>query len=137
MKTVSLQPKYLKWALLIGTSLVMVLGMFSFLKPQPERYTELYFDKPQQLPSVWPAKPVAFAFRVHNQEGHTVTYNYQVFETTAAGVQLPVATGQLALPSGAAQDVPVKLTVPVAKTRTEVTVVLPDQQQQIHFWIGA
>jgi len=30
----------------------------------------------------------------------------------------------------------VQLAVPVAKTRTEVTVVLPDQQQQVHFWIG-
>jgi hypothetical protein len=136
MKTVSLQPKYLKRALMFGAGLAVLLGVFTFLKPQPERYTELFFDQPQQLPSVWPAKPVAFAFHLHNVEGRTTTYNFVVLETTAAGTQSMVKSGQLTLASNGAQDVPVQLAVPVAKTRTEVTVVLPDQQQQIHFWIG-
>ena len=137
MKTVLLQTKYLKRALLIGASLVVLVGAFSLLKPQPERYTELYFDQPATLPSVWPAKPVGFAFHVHNVEGRPVTYHYTVLETSATGVQTTVQAGQLALASDAAQDVAVQLALPVAKTRTEVTVVLPDQQQQIHFWIGA
>lgn len=137
MKTDSTHRKYLGWALFAGASLMVIALLMAAVKPQPERFTELYFNQPQQLPSVWPGKPVAFAFHVHNVEGRGMTYNYQVLEATAADPQLAVKQGRLALASGGEQDVPVQLVVPEAKVRTEVTVLFPDTQQQIHFWIEA
>lgn len=137
MKAFLLQPKYFKRALFVSAGLVLAMALVAGLKPQPERYTELYFDQPQTLPSVWPKQPVAFAFHVHNVEGEPVTYAYQVLESTAAGQQEVVKSGQLTLADGGAQDVPVVLVTKRTQVRTEVTVVLPETQQQIHFWIGA
>lgn len=135
--TNSTQRNYLGWTLIAGAGLMVIALMASLFKPQPERFTELYFDQPAQLPSVWADRPVTFAFHVRNVENQNLTYHYQVLEGTGSGPQQVVKTGQLALTNGSSQDVPVQLALQVAKTRTEVTVWLPDQQQQIHFWIGA
>jgi hypothetical protein len=132
----SIHRKIFLGALLIGGGLVLVLGLKAVLKPKPETYTELYFNQPQRLPSVWPNRPVDFAFHVHNMEGTATNYQYEVLEATASGQPLVVKSGQLTLAKGGAMDVPVTLGVPTQKSRTEVTVIL-SSQQQIHFWIGA
>jgi hypothetical protein len=137
MKTELFQKNnWLSRALFVGAGLVLALGLVAGLRPQPQAFTELYFDNAQSLPTVWPARPVSFSFHIHNRQGQTISYHYQVVETTPAGARQLVKAGVVELPNDGSKDVPVTIPAPATKARTEVTVVLPDQSQSIHFWVG-
>jgi hypothetical protein len=49
------------------------------LIPQPERFTELYFDQYELLPTAsGDDQPITFSFVIHNLEGEQAAYNYTV-----------------------------------------------------------
>lgn len=109
------------------------------LLPQPEAYTELYFNNSQELPSVPTTQSISFSFHLHNVEGATVTYPYDVVAYGANGVATVVKNGSVTLGNGIYTDVPVTFVLPKADQtgRTEVLVILPIQNQTIDFWLGA
>jgi hypothetical protein len=104
-------------------------------KPQP--FTELYFNQPNQLPiTARPGQRLPVAFTVHNVEGRNLTYTYSVDFTTITGKttvlyrqQIAIANGQTTVISDAI------VTVPSYTGRAEVSVVLINQPEAIHFWV--
>ncbi|QHN43065.1 hypothetical protein GII36_04375 [Candidatus Mycosynbacter amalyticus] len=65
------------------------------LWPQPEGTTELFFEKPNELPrTITPDNPLPIAFTVKNREFATVAYTYQVEQITPdTGQHTTLASG--------------------------------------------
>ena len=71
-----------------------ILGSMQ-LWPQPEGTTELFFEKPNELPrTITPDNPLPVAFTVKNREFATVAYNYQIEQITPdTGQHTTLASG--------------------------------------------
>jgi len=106
------------------------------LLPQPEAYTELYFTQHLALPKT-AIGLVPFSFTVHNVEGDATTYPYEVVLLLPNGKTQTLSTGTLALQNGETRSVAATVNVPKGTTTAEIAVVLPNQQESIHFWLGA
>jgi hypothetical protein len=108
------------------------------LLPTAEAYTELYFVMPQTIPSQASATPVTFTFRIHNLTGRAVTYPYQILIDGPNGEAAVVLSSSILVTDQNYQDIPESITLPKADQsgRTQVVVWLPNQNQQIDFWLG-
>jgi hypothetical protein len=107
------------------------------LIPTPESYTELYFDHNLTLPSVVTDKPITFAFGIHNAQGQTMIYPYTVTIVSANGTIRPLAHGLIAIADAATATIPEAIGLTAGTTNAEISVDLPNQHQEIHFWLGA
>ena len=59
------------------------------LIPQPEHFTELYFENHSSLPKQSiSGKNVSFSFTIHNLEGATTTYPYSVYFEYPSGFRV-------------------------------------------------
>lgn len=59
------------------------------LLPEPEKLTELYFTKPNSLPTTYvPNQKQSINFTVHNLEYQTMTYKYAIVEESQDGKQV-------------------------------------------------
>src|ERR1700677_2196121 len=78
------------------------------LIPQPERFTELFFQNASDLPRATVAgQPISFAFTIHNVEYATTTYPYEVYFESSDGEQVDFTSGTVTLPSDASTTIPV------------------------------
>ncbi len=107
------------------------------LAPAPERYTELYFDHNVNLPTTLTTNPVTFSFSVHNMEGSRMSYPYTVTVKPLTGIAHTLSTNSVTLDDNAVATIPEKLTLPQTDANSEITIFLPNQQQEIHLWLRA
>jgi hypothetical protein len=71
------------------------------LIPQPERFTELYFNDSANLPSqVSKGGKVSFSFVIHNLEGKSWDYQYAVYFKFSDGHVINIAQNVVALADG-------------------------------------
>lgn len=105
------------------------------LLPQPETFTELYFEDHLDLPKhLASGEQASFAFTVHNLEYEDVTYEYAV-TATASGSATLMDTGSFMLKQDEYKTIPESFALKKSSARTQVTVTLKNKQQSIHFWI--
>ena len=104
------------------------------LVPQPERFTELYFDNYAALPKKTLAnQPILFAFTVHNLEGITTTYPYSVYFIDANGIRTSIDKNSVTIPDNATTSVTVGYTFKTSNLTGQVVVNLLNLNQQIDF----
>lgn len=106
------------------------------LIPTPDRFTELYFDNNLALPTKVTSGPTAFEFGVRNDEGETITYPYTVSLIVPGRATRVLRQGDITLASGGASNMHESISIPAGTTSAEISVQLPMQQQEIHFWLG-
>jgi len=104
------------------------------LIPQPERFTELYFDNYLSLPKNTVAgKPIAFIFTIHNLEGVTTTYPYAVYLDEATGTRIIFESGLITLADGESRNITVSFPALTSNLTGKVTVNLTTLNQPIDF----
>jgi hypothetical protein len=105
------------------------------LIPQPETFTELYFENASYLPRATVAgQPISFSFGIHNVEYATMTYPYEVYFEYPDGSQIYFTSGTVTLASDASTSIPVTYTFQASGLVGKVVVDLPSLgDQQIDF----
>ncbi|HEU4966139.1 MAG TPA: DUF1616 domain-containing protein [Candidatus Saccharimonadales bacterium] len=99
---------------------------------QPERYTELYFDNPAQLPSYAPAgKSQKVPFTIVNHEAATRTYTYTV--QTTIGTVTTSRTVTVTLRNGQAATDTVRFAIPLPNEQAHTTITLLGTNQSLTF----
>jgi hypothetical protein len=158
--TVLASKKLFYWVV-ICCLIVLCSGIFVFSKPalasrleawkilpRPERFTELYFAIPEQLPSTFmSARSQPVSFTVHNLEEQKTIYGYRIV-AKASSKQQVLAHGQFALAHGESKNITRPILLPPLDERIEVQVVLEYQgiqsghnapsleTQSIHYWLN-
>ncbi len=103
---------------------------------QPERFTELYFTNPNSLPTTAASqKSLAFSFTIRNAEARDMTYTYKAVFTAPSGQTTILDRRQLSLPAGETTRIAAATTLPNFAGRGEVSVMLLNQPEAIHFWL--
>jgi uncharacterized membrane protein len=105
---------------------------------QPERYTELYFTNPTNLPvNVVHGRQLAVAFTVHNLEARSMSYTYDVSFIAANGHVLSQKQGNLNESNDGSKAVTSSVSVPQTyRGKAEVQVALTNlENQSVHFWV--
>lgn len=107
------------------------------LIPQPERFTELYFDDHTRLPKIIvPGETNTFVFVVNNLEGHPTYYPYAVYFQGVDGVVVPIQDGTVFLSDGEQQKITVTTKGDWSSSNGKIFVVLKEQNQKIHFFVS-
>lgn len=106
------------------------------LLPQPERLTELYFTKPNALPTKYiSGQPQTVSFTVHNLEYSTMTYHYQIIEKNQNGSQYKTLYGgAFTLRPNIYQSETLKITPVDFGNRVKVAVKLLNINESIDYW---
>ena len=106
--------------------------------PRQEAFTELYFTDAALLPkAIVKGDKVAFTFTIHNLEGHSMSYPYDVFvvpSATSSSVTLTSGTSTLA--SGERTNITVQLSFAKSLGRSDVVVRLPESGKEIRFHVN-
>ncbi len=101
------------------------------LIPQPERFTELYFNNSSNLPRATVAKkPISFSFGIHNVEATTTVYPYEVYFVDNTGYRVNFTSGTVTLASDASTTISVSYTFQSSNLTGEVVVNLPSLNNQ-------
>jgi hypothetical protein len=101
------------------------------LIPQPERFTELYFENASALPRATVARQTAsFAFTIRNFENATTAYPYEVYFEYPNGERIGFATGTVVLANNASLTIAVSHMFPSSNLHGSVVVDLPSQGGQ-------
>jgi len=126
--------------LIVGNQVHFWSRAYAFIKPQPENFTELYFDDHLSLPkTASPGAILSFNFTIHNLEHATVDYPVEI--TVEDDSNPPVishtATTDLTLANDDLKTTLAEARIPVGilTPRAKVSVILPEQKQSIHFWV--
>ena len=108
------------------------------LLPEPERLTELYFTKPNNLPSTYtPGQSQTVSFTVHNLEYRTTAYPYQISEQNQADTQSQtLAQGQFTLKQNAYEHAVSTIVLPDLGSRVKVVINLPNLAESIDYWVS-
>lgn len=146
-KVVPAGPKRVpNWGFGIGVALVLIAAFIAVSHTtafklatthQPERFTELYFTRPNDLPaSAKSGDRVPVAFTLHNVEAQDVMYTYQITFTDAGGTKL-LLERQLSIADGQKQPVTDYAAIPAGTGKGELSVILlhNNKSQTIHFWL--
>ena len=100
---------------------------------QPEAFTQLYFDHQDKLPlSVKPGTNSYFVFQITNHESKTVTYHYQILQSSTTD-SVVIGGGTVTLNDGDFAHKRVNFKLKAPKSSATLTVKLVDQNQQINF----
>jgi hypothetical protein len=100
---------------------------------QPERFTELYFNNHQLLPTQIPAgKPITFSYHVTNHEAGPVVYYARVSIVANGKVEL-LKYDTVTLADGEGRDRSVVFTESLPNQNLQLIVELPNQSQSIYF----
>jgi len=118
-----------------GKQFVVYQGLVSLnLIPQPERYTELYFENASALPSSTVAgQPISFSFVIHNVEYATTTYPYEAYFQDAEGNTTVLAENTVVLPDNGSTVITVSYLFNTTNEAGRVVVDLTSLNQQIDF----
>jgi hypothetical protein len=100
-----------------------------------ERYTQLAFAQPKELPQVVQGgeAELPLPFTLHNDEGEARTYTWSVVARTD-GRTRTLARGATPLAAGAGTRLVPTVTVPCEARRARVAVRLADPAQDVHFF---
>lgn len=110
-----------------------VLAHYNLL-PEPEPYTELYFEDHLQLPQLFKLNEEnEFAFTVHNLEYKTMTYDYTVMANSTTSAAL-VDQGKITLNHDESKTINEKFTIRNPHQKVKLTVNLDNKDQAIHFF---
>jgi len=121
-------------AYLAGTSFARAQLTALKLIPEPERYTELYFNHTASLPTA--GTSVTFSFSIHNVTGQTKVYPYEIMLIGPTGNDEVLESGATSTTAGQIADIPVTVHVPLGTANSQIAVELPQQAQSIDFWLG-
>jgi len=115
-------------SLVIG--IVIVVTTLVVARPEPERFTELYFNNHQDLDKYSRDGKHEFSFTVHNLEGEDKDYEYEIKVNDRV-----VRSSSLFVKSEGKVRVNenIQLNIPFDKIKIEVS--LPEKNQEIHFWV--
>jgi hypothetical protein len=132
-------------ASILGAALIFVAGFFAWMNPtfredlilatskQPERYTELSFDKSLVLPTtVTPGQPYSFEYHVTNNEFAQINYEAQVYVSVNGAIE-PLETDHFTLTQGDSHDQIIHFLAPKAGTTMQFIVTLPGYNDTIDF----
>ncbi|MDB5238936.1 MAG: hypothetical protein JWO00_271 [Candidatus Parcubacteria bacterium] len=102
------------------------------LVPQPEHFTELYFNNYDDLPkrSV-KGFTAAFSFTIHNMEGATMTYPYKVYFEYSSGRITPFVEGSITLADGESYATTTTHVFETTDLQGKVIVAIPTLNQEI------
>lgn len=111
------------------------------LIPKPEPVTELYMnDYPKLLDSlptsIQPGTKIAFSFGIHNLEGKSMKYPYQV-SVIADGRAAVIDSGTMELANTASTTLHEIYIFKSAYSQATVIISLPQQNQSLHFFVPA
>lgn len=105
------------------------------LLPEPEKLTELYFEKHLELPNrIEIGKEQKFSFTIHNLEYAETIYAYNISSQDNENLT-EIASGEAKLAHEEFKTFDITYQLATASGRTKVSVTLPEQDQQIHFWL--
>jgi hypothetical protein len=107
------------------------------LLPEPERLTELYFTKPNSLPTTYsPTTDQAVAFTVHNLEYRDEQYSYKVVEATEPGASGTVlSSGTFKLKQNQYKRLLSLEPIQPLANRVNVAVELTNVNESIDYWV--
>lgn len=112
-----------------------VMNKFKLI-PQPEQFTELYFDNASLLPKEIVNNALSpFSFTVHNMEGVTTSYPYNVSFLYSSGRRVIVASSTIMLANNASTTISVPRTYHQSNDKGRVVVELTSLNQSIDFLI--
>lgn len=134
------------YCFLVGIVFLAILFIFettitqifadSNLLPKKEKFTELYFNDHQSLPTrVLQRKEYPFSFTVHNLEQKSVEYPYEVYTQTKDNKKDILSTGKFTLDHNKYKTVYETLNMASVAGRMKVVVNLKNKKQVIDFWI--
>lgn len=104
--------------------------------PRRETYTELYFPDASLLPrSIKQGDEVVLQFTVHNLEGRTMDYPYQVF-IRESGTTTQLIDGTTAMGDGESKTISAKLSFARSVGDAIILVRLPKSEKEIRFHIN-
>jgi|SRR5579871_547997 len=138
--------KYLnKKILLVLASLVCIGGIvlairdhvFASFTPQPETFTELYLNDNPSLPQqVSSYRLYAFSFTIHNLEGKTINYPYEVY-LASSGQKSSIDKKTVTLPNSKSVTINelFSFNSGSASGSAEIVVNLLNKNQQVDFWV--
>lgn len=137
--------RYRFWLIIVFLLLIFIVGIVNKdlirsqldrwnLLPKPEKFTELYFDNHQQLPSIIKEdKEYTFRFVTHNLEHETLKYDYEVKIASESSKLLD--KGSFILKHNQSKVIKEKLSLHTSIPKTKIEVNLINKGQKIHFWI--
>ncbi|HVZ12632.1 MAG TPA: hypothetical protein VG965_06405 [Patescibacteria group bacterium] len=104
--------------------------------PKVEPVTELYFtDQNSLTKTVTSGSPIKFRFTVHNLEGKTTAYSYQVI-LVSGDVNTIIDTGKFSLIDSASKTITESTTLGSYSRGDHIIVSLPARNQQINFYLN-
>ena len=115
-------------SLILG--IIIVISTLVAARPEPERFTELYFSDHQSLDQHSNSGNQKFSFTIHNLEGKDKNYNYQI-KVNGQVIKNNTIFVRDTLFSNIREQI--KLDIPFDKTKIEVK--LHETNQEIHYWV--
>ncbi len=106
------------------------------LLPQPEPFTELYFEDHLKLPQVYKTNANnSFRFTVHNLEYKTYTYDYYIKAIASDSARI-ISKGSFTLKNDESKTIKERISTEEANQRTKILIDLDNKKQSIHFWVN-
>jgi hypothetical protein len=107
------------------------------LIPKPERFTELYFNNSETLPSsTTKDDPLSFSFTIHNEEGTSTVYPYTVYFQDPEGDKTTITKNTVTLPDNASTTIAISHVFKSTDEQGSVVVDLTSLNQQIDFLLS-
>lgn len=108
------------------------------LTPQPESFTELYFENHSEISRATEINtPQTFSFTIHNHEHKTVNYQYEVYiQDDKTSSVSAIAKESVTLTQDQKKTFPISFLLLTPLERAKVVVNLINKKQEIHYWIG-
>jgi hypothetical protein len=118
---------------LLGQNESVAHAFYLATTKQPERFTELYFNNSQNLPTqVTAGLTYSFSYHVTNHEAQTESYT-AIVTMLQNGRPAQLETTKFSLPDGQGQDVTVHFKAARTGETLELIVSLPANQESIDF----
>ncbi len=114
-------------SLIIG--IVIVIVTLVIARPEPESFTELYFNDHQNLPK-YSQDSYNFSFTIHNLENKDINYKYQVLVDDKIAL-----FNTIEIKDKENITIPVSIKIDKDFKKAKIQVLLPEKQQEIHFWV--
>lgn len=132
---------------LIGALFLCIFSYFAYIEreniyselnnlkliPQPEKFTELYFENHASLPrQIVKNETISFSFTIHNLEGIDMKYPYVVYFKNNYGTTT-VEDNIIFIKNNEYKTITESYTFKSASAQETLYVELTDQRQQLHF----
>lgn len=103
------------------------------LIPQPERFTELYFENHTSLPTLVSTNtPLTFSFTFHNLEGEDMVYPYHVYIKDAFGTTT-IENTSVMVENNSYKTITENYMLKSVNSQKTLFVELPSKNQKLHF----